>query len=589
MKVKSFTVKNFRSITITNELPLYDFSILLGPNNEGKSNILKAFVMAQNLISSQQSMDILSDSVRYSKITGRPYPGGRRRIRRGVIEEELDYDWTKDFPIKLQTKSENKKESTIFTTVYELYPSEKKVFKKITGKQLSGNLKFIISIGFSAVNFNILDTNFPKKLFKPHFRIQKFMNEKIQVQYISAIRTPAQTISIIESMISSQISILQRKKKYQDILNRIQKIQNQALDELSKKLTESVSEFLPQVKKVTLESKESFQRLIRDSTEVYVNDGANTLLEQKGDGIKSLMAISIIQYVANQSAQKKNIVLVIEEPESHLHPNAIHKLNDVLLEISCKNQVIISTHSPLLVNRSDVSRNILVDKSQATASKSISQIRKILGVKIADNLQSANLVILVEGEDDKIILKTCLMEMSKSIHKSITQGIIAFDVLGGGSNLSYKISLWKNLLCDVYAFLDNDNAGIKSYEDAEERGLISLKQISFVNLQGQKESEIEDLINPEIYNQDIFDKYGVNLSTSAPFKNKKQKWSVRVKNSFKATSKPWSAKIESKVKSIISQNVQEVGIKGLKKNHGTLKAFVKSIEEYLEENKKYIN
>lgn len=588
MKIKSFTVKNFRSITITNELPLYDFSILLGPNNEGKSNILKAFVMAQNIISSPHSIEMLTDSVRYSRVTGRRYPGGRRR-RRGFDEEEFDYNWIRDFPIKLQKKDNPKNEFTVFTTVYDLSSSEKTTLKKITHKTLSGNLKFIISIGTSRSNMIISDTYFPKKPFKDILRIQKFINEKIQVQYISAIRTPTQTISIIDNMISSQIDILQRKKKYQNILNKIQKIQEGVLHELSKELTDSVSGFLPQVKKVTLESKESFRHLIRESTEVYVDDGANTLLEQKGDGIKSLMAISIIQYITSQSAQKKNIVLVIEEPESHLHPNAIHKLNDVLIEISCKNQVIISTHSPLLVNRSDVSRNILVDKSQATASKSISQIRKILGVKIADNLQSANLVILVEGEEDKNILKKCLLEMSKPINKAITQGIIAFDVLGGGSNLSYKISLWKNLLCDVYAFLDNDSTGIKSYEDAEDRGLISLKQVSFVNLQGRRESEIEDLINPEIYNQDIFAKFGVNLSTSLPFKNKKQKWSMRVKNAFKANGKPWNLKIESKIKHIVSQNIQDIGINGLQKNQVTLRAFVNSIEEYIEENKKYIN
>lgn len=600
MKIKSFSVKNFRSITSTNELPLYDYSILLGPNNEGKSNILKAFVMAQNIISTQYSIEEIIEQLQHYKSNGIHIGMGRYRRRKFMEEDELNYSWTRDFPISLQKKKENK--STEFTTVYELTRSEKNSLKKIIRKTLSGDLKFMITIGLSSVFMTISDTDFPKKKIASNGKIsrltnykmqqfmnkkiQLFMNKKIQVQYISAIRTPDQTVSIVENMIASQLSDPKYNKKYQDVLEKLEKIHKPILEELSQKLTNSVSTFLPQVKNIKIDSKKRFQRLIRESAEVYINDGTNTPLDQKGDGIKSLIVISIIQHITNQSAQKKNIVLVIEEPESHLHPDAIHKVNDVLEEISRKNQVIISTHSALLVNRSDVSRNILVDKSQATESKSISQIRKILGVEMADNLHSANLVILVEGEDDKKILKQSLIEMSDSINKAITNGVVTFDTLGGGSNLSHKISLWKSFLCDVYAFLDNDTAGINSFDDAEDKGLITSKYVSFAIIQSQKESEIEDLIDPEIYNQDIFDQFGVDLKKSLPFKNKKQKWSVRVKNSFKASSKPWNKKIESKVKNQVSTNFQKIGIKGLQKNKTPINSLVTSIEEYLEKNQK---
>lgn len=45
MLITSFSVKNFRSIIKTSALPIYNLSILIGPNNEGKSNILQALVL----------------------------------------------------------------------------------------------------------------------------------------------------------------------------------------------------------------------------------------------------------------------------------------------------------------------------------------------------------------------------------------------------------------------------------------------------------------------------------------------------------------------------------------------------------------
>lgn len=40
MRLVSFSVRRFRSITEAYKLPLGDYSVLVGPNNEGKSNIL---------------------------------------------------------------------------------------------------------------------------------------------------------------------------------------------------------------------------------------------------------------------------------------------------------------------------------------------------------------------------------------------------------------------------------------------------------------------------------------------------------------------------------------------------------------------
>lgn len=44
-------------------------------------------------------------------------------------------------------------------------------------------------------------------------------------------------------------------------------------------------------------------------------------------------------------------VIIIEEPESHLHPEAINQLNAIIESLSENNQVIVTTHNPLFVVR----------------------------------------------------------------------------------------------------------------------------------------------------------------------------------------------------------------------------------------------
>ena len=51
MRLVQFSVTNFRSILKAERLPLGEFTVLVGPNNEGKSNILQAMVLGMEALS----------------------------------------------------------------------------------------------------------------------------------------------------------------------------------------------------------------------------------------------------------------------------------------------------------------------------------------------------------------------------------------------------------------------------------------------------------------------------------------------------------------------------------------------------------
>lgn len=50
MNLKTVSVSNYRSITSAKKIRLDRTTVLIGPNNEGKSNILRALVLAMTTL-----------------------------------------------------------------------------------------------------------------------------------------------------------------------------------------------------------------------------------------------------------------------------------------------------------------------------------------------------------------------------------------------------------------------------------------------------------------------------------------------------------------------------------------------------------
>jgi predicted ATPase len=138
---------------------------------------------------------------------------------------------------------------------------------------------------------------------------------------------------------------------------------------------------------VQIPSEARFQAL-RRSCEIIINDGTPTLLQYKGDGVQSLAALGIMRHASEKSAHGKNFVIAIEEPESHLHPSAIHELRDVINELSGNHQVVLTTHCPLFVDRANISNNIIVHGKKARPAKKVQEIRDILGFEHQTTLET---------------------------------------------------------------------------------------------------------------------------------------------------------------------------------------------------------
>lgn len=81
-------------------------------------------------------------------------------------------------------------------------------------------------------------------------------------------------------------------------------------------------------------------------------------LNQLGSGYEMIFSL-IYSYYLSKKGSKKLIVL-IDEPELHLHPKLQSDFIELLLEFSKDSQIILSTHSPLFIKQAMANRNVQV-------------------------------------------------------------------------------------------------------------------------------------------------------------------------------------------------------------------------------------
>jgi putative ATP-dependent endonuclease of the OLD family len=540
MRLVSFSVQNYRSITTAHKIKVGRSTVILGPNNEGKSNVIRGLITAMRILKAGTRSFAVRSPVEEA-----------RRLREGhhLLFRPSTYDiyeWENDYPVSLQDT--NPEGESVFIIEFELDESEIAAFYSDVGSQVNGTLPLRLAVGHRKINLTVSKRGpGAKTLSRKAGLIANFIVKRLEFEYIEAVRTARSAERVVDSLVENQLRTLETSDEYRQAIALIDRVQKPVLDTLSKSIKETLVKFLPAIVGVTFDvTQERRFTALRRSAKMIIDDGTPTSLEYKGDGVQSLAALALMRHSSESDASGKHFIIAVEEPESHLHPNAMHELKLVLQELADRHQVVITTHSPVFVDRSNLVSNIIVKDGKARAAKSIDEIRDTLGVKASDNLRHAELVLIVEGADDSIALRALLCAASSVISSAFKQGLLAIDTLGGGTNLSYKTSQVKQALCQYHCFLDNDECGRRSFQKAQEEGLVAITDVNFANCQGRRESELEDLYDIESYRQFILDTYGVSLD-SPKFKGR-DKWSVRIAQTFEGQGKPWNDGLESELK-----------------------------------------
>ena len=409
-------IKNFRCIGSTPvTIDLNEIVVLVGPNNTGKSSILRAYEVA------------MSEGSKEAELTIEDFPSGK--IEEGKFPEiELHTIVYDNSPgenwLLLQPNGEN-------------HVKEKCTWKAPGKPQRQGFHKdkqdWDDARPWGAPN--VANSRRPE----PH-RIDAFAKPEEQT---------SQIISILKAVIEGRVKSFKNPQSenteevspFDKLLLSIKEIQKTIVAEseaeiskVQKELTEEVSKVFPNYEiKFDAKAEDELEKtisLFKANPQLLMGhkDGYLSSVELQGSGARRTLLWTALKIISeNKSKQNNNTrthILLIDEPEICLHPTAIRDACNVLYNLPSTGnwQVMVTTHSPIFVDFSrDNTTIVRVDKNSVGDIESTTVFRPDtvrLDVDDKKNLKMLNLCdpyvaefffggksIIVEGDTEYTAFK----------------------------------------------------------------------------------------------------------------------------------------------------------------------------------------
>ena len=244
-------------------------------------------------------------------------------------------------------------------------------------------------------------------------------------------------------------------------------------------------------------------------------------MEQRSKGLQWFLAFYLLM---KAEVKEYKSILLVDEPGLFVHAQAQNDILGVLSKLSKENQIMITTHSPYLIDPKRLDRVRLVIKNfksnkdnktrkgtktySLTAEPNIDRVTLIpiitaIGLDITKQLTIANdNNVLVEGISDYYYLLAGLRMVDGSMRKKLEK--LHFIPLTGADNVPAMVSLLIGWFLDYRVILDTDEKGRNVKSILEEKLLVSPDRVILVN--NGEERTTEDLLSKSDFNKFVLEK-----------------------------------------------------------------------------------
>lgn len=535
MILKKIEIKNFKSIKeIDFEVKKYGdsyTSFLLGVNEVGKSNILQAISF----------MNTPKEQLKFSYLHNQKIEDQERinfnfylefekdetylnDIRKRYVNGDLlDFEITNIYKNNFLEKSKNIFDEyyyfdvNINSNVYIKMNSSKKIEiakdnDVISSFELLDKINFYTYFGSEIAS--IINNYEPKvSYWKPsdEYLISSSIDLKIFKTNINS-NIPLKNIFVLSNY-DTQEKI---SAKIDEIL-----LSDKKRSKLQSELTDNTTEYIKNIWKHSI----SFLIEISETGNLTIfvkDDGKNNKHERysmsdRSEGFKQFISLILSLSIETKKYNQSKRLIIIDEPENHLHPSGIRDLSKELISIGANNYLFVSTHSPYMIDHKHKERHIII-KKDAYANTIKKEIRAEIDLRDDEVLNQAfgmnvyrDLLnqkrLLVEGASDNIILSKAFYASNE--YYGITNG--------KGSNIINIASLFNDNELAILVLVDDDEDGKKYKED-----ILKIKGV-FTN---NNVFTLRDLVEDIVENGTIEDCLGkgfIQSKFNIEFKNKFEK------------------------------------------------------------------
>ena len=303
------------------------------------------------------------------------------------------------------------------------------------------------------------------------------------------------------------VPVLKSHQEIRDALDTLQNIltasgseRSHHLVQFDEQTTQALEDFFPglglRLDLKTIDAKELFKA--GDLNVVDTAIGEERKFDQMGAGAQRAIQMALIQYIAQRSGSdptsESRKVLLIDEPEAYLHPQAVRRIRGALEKLSRNGfQVIFSTHSPLMLNRDGAKHTITVCKTpdqgtivrkplaeavSAAIDDSAAQARLIFELGNISEIYFNDKVVVCEGETDARVLKAAYESLFGRLPED---DLIAIIPVNTCTNISKTRNVLSAMEIPSLAVVDLDFCFVESrkcgYLDKNDENLTAAKNL----------------------------------------------------------------------------------------------------------------
>ncbi len=420
MKLLELKLENFRSVK--NQIVLENLkkiTVFVGPNNVGKSNIIKALEFLSKISRNDQPdplMNFIHDRVESNmeiEITVETTKKERQTIIQDMKEIDhlftnLDFDNDpifKFFKYKIVVNTKGYVSESFSIT------NNKKDFIEIAKGSLKGNYTVTpFDLKNHIKNSNMLEFNQPdfasfQNSSNPLGLLNGLPNQTTQSLIVDMLRHFLRKIKFIPTIRNmGNPAPAQEINEFDFNAPNAPQVMNTMLQNDTEefvKLTQELKNCLPKINKIT-------SPLSGSNVTIRISEpglSSQTSIDEFSDGIKQTFGI----YLLNKTTPSNGLIC-LEEPEISLHSHTQKKLFQLLRDNS-NIQYIITTHSPIFTAINEDVKTFLITKPDGVSQiREISDrnelifIKKELGIKNSDTF-GYDAVLFVEGYSEEEAIK----------------------------------------------------------------------------------------------------------------------------------------------------------------------------------------
>ena len=415
MRILELEIKNFKSVNLIKITDIDMCLILVGCNNSGKSTIMDAIrAVTGDYKVTKQDFHSNEGNISIKMKLGVSHQDLEYLQKNGVVSKFKHFElWKKDFHQKIPSFKESKDGGTI---EFEYIYGRDGVIRYRDGfKKNSAYIKQILpKIYFVDHYRNCPDIKDDLKMLEQGGGLASVRNDRCMFDSTKRCTQCFDCIGVINKKRPEELSLVETGRLFQ------YKLFNVNLNNFADRLNYYFKKNGAKSESIRYEIRFDADRAVNIETIVSSKErGVEGTLNSLSEGLRSIYILSLLETYVEMPGTAPYIILV-EEPETYLHPQLQKFASEILYRLSKKNQVIFSTHEPeMLFNFTTKQiRQIYKDSSYSKSVNNETDIDDILNDLgfTANDLMNVSFVFIVEGKQDRSRLPLLLNKYYSEIH-----------------------------------------------------------------------------------------------------------------------------------------------------------------------------